>query len=318
MAPLSDIVISPLVSLDIFLNTLVLFFLTLAFYLAVKILFHYDKNATSAYQYELEKQSFLLSTIIKIFLYIAIFMFALFVFSIDSLSTLIPGAMCGAGVVNSGEYGEFLIALKFVIITLAMLWISIDKKDQKGENFPYFTKKLYFYLFLYFLIVLAWFLELKFFLSLNVEEPVLCCSGIYKSDTDSFLFGLNIGTIVTLFYVVYVFILLSAYRRKKLLLAFFAMVFLYLSYISIVYFFGTYIYELPNHKCPYCLLSREYYFVGYFIYAALIGANYYVLQGVVFALNSTLRKKLTFAYTVFVALVSLKYIYYYLINNVLL
>jgi hypothetical protein len=32
-----------------------------------------------------------------------------------------------------------------------------------------------------------------------------------------------------------------------------------------------YIYELPTHHCPFCLLHREYGFVGYLLYAALLG-----------------------------------------------
>ena len=42
-----------------------------------------------------------------------------------------------------------------------------------------------------------------------------------------------------------------------------------LSAASVVSFFCLYFYELPTHHCPFCLLQKEYGFVGYVLYAAL-------------------------------------------------
>jgi len=315
---LNEILISPQVSLELFLSSLVLLFLTFALYHTLSILLRYDKNATSALQYELEKRSLLTTTIIKVALSISIFLFILFVLSIDTLAELIPGAMCGAGVVSSGSYGSLLIALKFIVIILALFWIQVDYEDQKAKGFPYFSFKMYLYIFLYLLIALSWFLELNFFMSLSVEEPVLCCSNLYTLQTTTFILGMSIEEIVVAFYITYLFILLASYLKKKVFLSLLSILFLYLSYIAIVYFFSTYIYELPTHKCPYCILAKEYYFIGYFIYGVLIMANYYVLYGIVFSFKEHTKSKIITAYTLFVVLVSFKYIYYFLSNNLFL
>ena len=45
--------------------------------------------------------------------------------------------------------------------------------------------------------------------------------------------------------------------------------FLFIAYYAITYFFGLYIYEMPNHKCPYCMLQKEYYYIGYLIWGSL-------------------------------------------------
>lgn len=45
--------------------------------------------------------------------------------------------------------------------------------------------------------------------------------------------------------------------------------FLFVAYYAITYFFGLYIYEMPNHKCPYCMLQKEYYYIGYVIWGTL-------------------------------------------------
>jgi F0F1-type ATP synthase membrane subunit c/vacuolar-type H+-ATPase subunit K len=38
-------------------------------------------------------------------------------------------------------------------------------------------------------------------------------------------------------------------------------------------FIGPYVYELPTHHCPFCLLQKEYRYVGYPLYAALLTAG---------------------------------------------
>ncbi len=40
--------------------------------------------------------------------------------------------------------------------------------------------------------------------------------------------------------------------------------------ISFISFISLYFYELPTHHCPFCVLQREYGYVGYLLYAALL------------------------------------------------
>jgi len=34
---------------------------------------------------------------------------------------------------------------------------------------------------------------------------------------------------------------------------------------------SCYIYELPTHHCPFCILQKEYGYIGYLIYVTLLG-----------------------------------------------
>jgi hypothetical protein len=43
------------------------------------------------------------------------------------------------------------------------------------------------------------------------------------------------------------------------------------AYYAVIYFFGTYIYALPTHKCPFCMFQKEYYYVGYLVWGSLFG-----------------------------------------------
>ena len=40
---------------------------------------------------------------------------------------------------------------------------------------------------------------------------------------------------------------------------------------ALVSWVSPYVYELPTHRCPFCLLHAEYGWIGYPLYAALLG-----------------------------------------------
>lgn len=45
----------------------------------------------------------------------------------------------------------------------------------------------------------------------------------------------------------------------------------FLSVLSIISFISFYFYELPTHHCPFCILQKEYGYIGYPLYMALLG-----------------------------------------------
>jgi hypothetical protein len=45
------------------------------------------------------------------------------------------------------------------------------------------------------------------------------------------------------------------------------------SVLAVVSFISIYIYELPSHHCPFCLLQAGYHFIGYPIYLSLFGGT---------------------------------------------
>ena len=40
---------------------------------------------------------------------------------------------------------------------------------------------------------------------------------------------------------------------------------------AVVSVLSPYLYELPTHHCPFCLLQAEYHFIGYPLYGSLLG-----------------------------------------------
>jgi hypothetical protein len=42
---------------------------------------------------------------------------------------------------------------------------------------------------------------------------------------------------------------------------------------SLISFMSLYFYDLPTHHCPFCILQREYFYVGYVLYVTVLGGG---------------------------------------------
>ncbi|MEA3228110.1 MAG: hypothetical protein U9P38_03455 [Campylobacterota bacterium] len=315
---MSDILFTYEVTITLFIASTLFITLSVAFVNSLYILKNYQQNATSQIQYALEKRSYLVTTIIYIASIIKIVLLPYFTFTIDKLSNIIPGAMCGAGVIDANSYGEPLIIIKILIIILTMLWLSLNKEDLLSRDFRYFRKKIWFFIFIYLLIVIEFFLEYQFFMNLTTINPVSCCSNLYSltQDINPLPFNISTSELVFIFYFIYTLLIIFNYFQRRYILAILSIFYIYIAYLSIVYFFSTYIYQLPSHKCPYCLLQSEYYFIGYIIYSSIIVATFYTFQSIL--LNKNSFGKSIFWYTLATFFISLNFVFYLMINRTFL
>ena len=317
MESLSDILLSPEVGITLFIDIFLFSLLSVAFYQSLRVLKKYDINATDASQYKLEKKSYLLISIISLSIIIKFILLPFFVHTLDTLSSIVPGAMCGAGVIQANEYGELALFVKIVVVLLSLLWLTLNAYDEKTLKQPYFKTKLYFFMFIYTLMILELFLELKFLTNISTESPVLCCSSIYSDEADKNPLPFNLSTVslLILFYSLYIIVLLVNYFKKRYLVALVSLFFVYISYYTIVYFLGTYIYELPTHKCPFCMLQSDYYFIGYAIFASLFMATFYALSAAAFSFRKNDYKVSSLFYTLFILLSSYSFIAFIVKNG---
>jgi len=320
MEPLSDILLSPEVGITLFIEILLFSLLFIAFLYTIVILKNWDRTSSNEYQYKLEKRSYLVTTIISLTFVIKMILLPFFTYTLDKLSLIVPGAMCGAGVIDANKYGEISLVLKLLIIILVLLWLSLNKEDQQAKNFPYFKKKMLFFIFIFTLISVEIVLEFLFFINISTIDPVLCCSSIYKSEIDlnPIPFNLSIIQLITLFYTLSFFMIISLYLKKRYLLAPLSLFYTYISYYAISYFFSTYIYELPTHKCPFCMLQLDYNYIGYFIFASLLMATFYTLNTSIFNFSKNSFKKAIIFYVVFNIFVSFYFVIYLIRNGVML
>jgi len=233
--------------------------------------------------------------------------------------------MCGAGVIKANAYGNPLLALKIIILFLSGLWLSMNSMDMKAKNYPYMRWKSWFFVVIFLFLTAEYALDLLYFTHIETTKPVSCCSVIFgqTGGSNGLPFGLDIDKLLILFYLLYGLVVLSVWSDMYLVSMISVLFFISIAYYAVVYFFGTYIYELPTHQCPFCMLQYHYYYVGYFVWATLLLGTFFVLDNAVigwfFKEDTTKLKRVSLLFlTLFVAVCSSYVGMYYLKNGVFL
>ncbi|MGE4418478.1 MAG: hypothetical protein AB7D38_01445 [Sulfurimonas sp.] len=312
---------TPEVLTILILNALFALFAVVAFVLSVRIFLNWNINSTSAKQYELEKQSFLASTIIKYIFSIKVPLFLFFVFALDKISNVITGAMCAAGVVDATQTGTYLIILKIINLYLFAYWLKLHNQDMLSKDQPYTKLKFGLFILFFLFLILEIVLEFTMFQSIEIDKMVSCCGSIYSSSSTSAistLFTLDDSLLLGIFYANYFMMFLFYFFKNRYLFSIANAIFIPVSLVSLILFFGTYIYELPSHHCPFCFLQSDYYYVGYFIYFLLFAGTFQGLTLGFIKESSRSYKISLFFNSLYVILLSLYVVLYYIKNGVFL
>lgn len=317
--------LSPDVLTLVILDGVLLLLLTLSFFVALSIVRHFDVAATTTRQYAQERRSYLVSVIIKFALLIKGVVFLYFIFTLDKLSNVITGAMCAAGVVTASQYGVYLLVLKLLNLFLFGLWLILNTLDNRHESYPYTKGKFLFFTLIFPLLVTEFIL---FILYLNALDPaaIVSCCGVLFSAGNSSVIGELIAVpnsyLIPLFYGLFLLILIFAYRKLYRWLLGSTALFLPVAVVMIINLISTYIYELPTHRCPFCLLQKEYGYTGYFGYLFLFGGGFLLLAqslaAVLLKENPGFLKAGVWLLSLFVLWTSYYPVHYYLANGVFL
>ena len=292
---------------------------------SVHILLRWDFGSTSEEQYALERRAYLVMTILLFVFAIKFLLLPFFVFGIDRLSDLVPGAMCAAGVISANGYGLPLLFLKLLILFLLLFWMALNHYDLEAKAYPWFRFKSWLFLGIFLLVSLELWMDWAYFTHIDIHRPVSCCSALFGQleGANPLPFGLDIPKLLLLFYLLYALIVVASLTRQTFLSLLGYGLFVFVAYYAVVYFFGTYVYELPTHKCPFCMLQKEYGYVGYLIWGSLFGGVFLgLVAGLLHLLigveTSRLARTALVLVSFFVLLCSLYVGVYYLRNGVLL
>ncbi|WP_458701022.1 hypothetical protein ACKGJI_02715 [Sulfurospirillum sp. 1307] len=271
-----------------------------AFFISLQIVKNWDLNKTTQYQYKLEKKSILVATIIKYIFLLKIPLFVFFVFTADKISNVITGAMCAAGVVNSVSFGLPLFVFKIINLFIFGFWIALHKLDMNNESLKFTKLKFYIFIAAFILLILEIWYELSFFMALDVDKIVSCCGTLFSvasSSSISIIFSIPNSVVVTVFYISLASIIIGYFIKNELFFVISNLLFFIISIISLILFFGTYIYELPTHHCPFCFLQKEYHYVGYLLYATLFAGTFSGISGGILSLLEKNYPKKYFFYS---------------------
>jgi hypothetical protein len=249
-----------------------------AFY-AIQILSKWDIHSGSDTQLNLERRTYLVSTIMAYALAFQLFSFFLFIYTADHLHTFFTGAMCAAGSLNANKWGYPVVLLKVANFLLAGLWLIVNYADNRGYDYPLIKAKYTLLLWITPLILVEAVIQGLYFGGLKPEVITSCCGTQFTAETTSIasevialpltameiaFFGGMVGTLgLGIFF----------YRTGKggYFLGGASLLTFLISVAALISFISIYIYELPTHHCPFCILQQEYHYLGYPLYLTLLG-----------------------------------------------
>jgi hypothetical protein len=260
-------------------SLLISFLLLLASWYAVRILRHWDMTSGSERQLDLERRTYLVSTVMGYACAFQVVSLFLFIYTADDLAPLFVGAMCAAGTLYVNAYGYPTLILKAASTVLAGAWLIVNHADNRGRDYPLIHQKYTLLLALTPVVLGETAMQAAYFGGLKADVITSCCGSLFSTGAPgvaSELAGFPVFPAkVALYGVVAALLAAGTWFCRRAsggfvvaglsLLAFVA------SIVALISFISLYIYELPTHHCPFCILQREYHFIGYPMYGLLFG-----------------------------------------------
>jgi hypothetical protein len=275
------VIFHPLVLALFVASVLTSFMVLYASVFGAQILRRWDLRSGSELQLKLERKTYLISTLLTCLLAAQLLSFFLFIFTADRIHGFFVGAMCAAGTLKANDFGYPTLLLKGFNGLLAGLWLVLNSADNRGYDYPLIKTKYVWLLAAAPLILAETILQANFFLRLRPDIVTSCCGSLFSLDGGSLasdlaslpLTPMKIAFFLTIFSSLALGLLFLRTGRNGVAFAISSGVTLIVSILSIISFVSIYVYELPTHHCPFCILQAEYSFIGYPIYIALLGGG---------------------------------------------
>lgn len=252
-----------------------------AVFYGAQIIRHWDIQNGHELQLVLERKTYLISTLLSYVFGLQLLSLFLYIFTADNLTPLFVGAMCAAGTLNVGSFGYPVLVLKIFNFIAAGLWLILNVADNQGYDYPLIKKKYLLLAFVAPFILVETVLESAYFMSMEADVITSCCGSLFSSERStgmgSEMASLSAKPMMWIFYssmsgtlVCGLFFYFK--NRGGYLYAVLSLLMFVVALISIVSFISLYIYELPTHHCPFCIIMEEYHYLGYLLYILLLGA----------------------------------------------
>jgi hypothetical protein len=207
-----------------------------------------------------------------------LFSLFLFIFTADRIHTLFVGAMCAAGTLNVNAWGYPTVVLKGANFLLAGTWLVLNHADNAAWDYPLIKKKYLLLLAVAPVILAEAIVQGGYFQSLKPDVITSCCGTLFSSESQGIsaeLVQLPRRSVEIVFYGSFgaTFLLAGIFARTGrggYLFGLAGLAGFFSAVAALISFQCLYIYELPTHHCPFCILQGEYGYVGYVLYAGLL------------------------------------------------
>jgi len=245
------------------------------------VLKKWDLKSGSELQLSLERRTYLISTVMTYAFSFQLLSLFLFIYTADHLNPLFSGAMCAAGTLNVNPWGYPTLLLKMVNFVLAGVWLILNHTDNRAYDYPLIKKKYGLLLFITPFVLAELIVQSHYFLGLNPEIITSCCGALFTPETQgitSSFIGLPRLPLEIAYYIgaglTFVFGGFFYWNgRGGWLFAITNLLTLFVSALAFISFICLYIYEIPTHHCPFCILQKEYGYIGYPLYLTFLGSG---------------------------------------------
>jgi len=271
----------------------------LATVFSFQVIRHWDITSGSERQLILERRTYLISTLLTFACAVQIASLVFFIMTCESITTRFVGAMCATGVLNVNPYGWPALFLKILVFFTSAAWLFLNHLDNKAHDYPLIRVKSLLLLFMAPLFFLETGYVFSYFLNLKPDVITSCCGSLFSAaatgvaaeisgispKTAMVALGLS-GAAVIITGLRYEFCSRGGWFYGGLTIIVFVT-----GIAAIVSFISLYVYELPHHHCPFCILKSGYNFIGYFLFVPLFVGTAAGI-GVVISLSCSRMKSL--------------------------
>lgn len=242
------------------------------------VLRRWDSESGSRAQLLRERRTHLVSALLRQAFVLELLGLFFLVHVAGAIAPLLDGAMCAAGAFAAGRGGWPGLALEAIEAVGAGVWLVLDRLDREAPDFPLLRPKYRLLLVLAPLTAAGTALRLRWLAGLAPQVITSCCGSLF-SETGEGL-GSALAAIparpaaIALVGVIGLAVAAALWTRRRgegsAALALLAALALPAGVVGLVAVVSPYVYELPAHHCPFCLLGAAYHRVGYPLYAALL------------------------------------------------
>ena len=246
---------------------------------ATTLLRHWNLASGARRQIELERRTHLVATLLTLVMLAQAVALPLMVFNADRTAPLLVGAMCAFGSFNASVYGFPALYAKLALFFAAVVWLALHHADLRAPDYPLTRRK---YILLLALLPLALAdvgLTTAYFADLKADTLTSCCGSAFNPEhagvaaeaaalNPQLALGLLAAALAA---TLGVGALAGRWPRAAVAYGAVSLAFLGVALLAVVAAISLYVYEHPHHHCPFCLLKREYGYIGFVLYAPLFG-----------------------------------------------
>jgi hypothetical protein len=257
---------------------------------AIRVLRFWNPASDTNLQINLENEIWLASTLVEYGLGFQVITLILFVLAADTFCQVIVGAMCATGALMANNFGIPALLVKITGVFLYGFWIVLHKLDISSETYPLVRFKYIFLLLILPLLFADITLQTLYIAYLSPDIITSCCAVVFSPSAETggnLLESFQQSTLLLLYYSTVIgLILVGGLLLKRWILPLAAVFssgwvwFLGLATVAIITVFSSYIYAMPYHNCPFCILKPEYHYIGFLLYFTLIPASFFGLATV--------------------------------------